>query len=80
MNLKQGDTVMGQFAANTHRRLQEWIADAKGYFPLEGLDYKLIPHSLLSKMAVDKTADIKGDSVPDNLQGAFQTYEQGRVG
>ena len=78
MDLIQGDTIMGQFVVNTHGRLQEWIADAKGYFQLEGLDYKLTPHSLLSKMAVDKTADIKGTGVPDNLQGAFQTYEQGR--
>ena len=69
---------MGQFVVNTHGRLQEWIADAKGYFRSEGLDYKLTQHSLLTRMAVDKTADIKGDSVPDNLQGAYQTYEQGR--
>ena len=28
---------MGKFVVNTHGRLQEWIADAKGYFTREGL-------------------------------------------
>lgn len=69
---------MGKFVVNTHGRLQEWIADEKGYFTAEGLDYELTQHALLTKMAVDKTGKVENKSVPDNLHGAYQTYEQGR--
>ncbi len=72
---------MARFIVNTHGRLQEWIADAKGYFADEGLDYELTQHSLLTKEAEEKfRADaVKvGNSVPDNLNGAYQTYEKGR--
>ena len=69
---------MGKFIINTHGRLQEWIADEKGYFRLEGLDYELTQHQLLTKKAEDKTKGIKAGTVPDNLHGAFQSYEQGR--
>ena len=70
---------MGKFVVNTHGRLQEWIADAKGYFTREGLDYQLTQHSLLTKMAVDKTTGkLECTAVPDNLHGAYLTYEQGR--
>ncbi len=72
---------MAKFVVNTHGRLQEWIADAKGYFTDEGLDYELTQHSLLTKDAQEKfkaeTAKA-GNSVPDNLNGAYQTYEKGR--
>ena len=70
---------MAKFVVNTHGRLQEWIADEKGYFTQEGLDYELTQHALLSKMAVDKTTGkVENSSVPDNLNGAYQTYEKGR--
>jgi NitT/TauT family transport system substrate-binding protein len=69
---------MGKFVVNTHGRLQEWIADEKGYFAKEGLDYVLTQHALLTKMAVDKTGKVENKAVPDNLHGAYQTYEQGR--
>lgn len=32
---------MGKFVISTHGRLQDWIADEKGYFSDEGLDYEL---------------------------------------
>lgn len=67
---------MGKFIVNTHGRLQEWIADAKGYFRDAGLDYELTQHTLLTKHAEQKPN--AGNSVPDNLHGAYQTYEQGR--
>jgi NitT/TauT family transport system substrate-binding protein len=67
---------MGKFIVNTHGRLQEWIADANGYFRDAGLDYELTQHSLLTKQAEQKS--LAGNTVPDNLQGAYQTYEQGR--
>ncbi len=67
---------MGTFVVNTHGRLQEWIADAKGYFRDAQLDYALTQHSLLTKEA--KQQSIAGNTVPDKLEGAYQTYEQGR--
>lgn len=72
---------MGKFIVNTHGRLQEWIADDKGYFIDEGLDYELTQHNLLTKQAPENfkpAAAPAGNEVPDNLNGAFQTYEKGR--
>jgi len=50
-------------------RLQEWVAEAKGYFSAEGLDYEF-RDELISKEG--KRHDL-GDKV-----GAYQTFEQGR--
>ena len=45
---------MGKFTIQPHGRLQEWIADEKGYFRDEGLDYEFL-HGLAarSKKQVD---------------------------
>jgi hypothetical protein len=73
---------MGKFIVNTHGRLQEWIADDKRYFTDEGLDYELTQHTLLTKQAPENfkpaAAAPASNEVPDNLNGAFQTYEKGR--
>lgn len=54
------------FRIHTHGRLQEWVADAKGYFIEEGLtDFSLGQVTLPS-------------SPPDAPAGAYQSYEQGR--
>ena len=67
---------MATFIIHTHGRLQEWVAEAKGYFAAEGLhDYRLSSHDLLSRNHVpDRTSWAN----PDNRNGAYQTYEQGR--
>ena len=40
---------MSTFIIHTHGRLQEWVAEEKGYFAAEGLtDYALSSHGLLS--------------------------------
>ena len=31
---------MGKFIVEPHFRLQEWVAEEKGYFRAEGLDYE----------------------------------------
>ena len=31
---------MAKFRIHTHQRLQEWVAEEKGYFKDEGLDYE----------------------------------------
>jgi ABC-type nitrate/sulfonate/bicarbonate transport system substrate-binding protein len=51
-------------------RLQEWVAEEKGYFAAEGLDYEF-RDELISKEG--KKHDL-GDKV-----GAYQTFEKGRT-
>ncbi len=70
---------MSTFVINPHGRLQEWIAHDKGYFTEAGLtDYELRAHSLLTKDS-PKHAPAP-DALFDNLEGAYQTYEEGRDG
>lgn len=68
---------MSAFIVNPHGRLQEWIADEKGYFTQMGLtDYKLNAHWLLTKEAPKRTEGLI--KIEDNKKGAYQTYEEGR--
>src|SRR5262249_28078984 len=55
---------MAKFVIAPHMRLQEWIAEEKGYFKAEGLDYEF--HDELK-------SHFLGDKV-----GAYQTFEKGR--
>src|ERR1700760_2587407 len=58
-----------KFAIEPHFRLQEWVAEEKGYFKDEGLDYvfqELIQSS-------DGAHHYKGDRI-----GAMQSFERGR--
>ncbi len=68
---------MSTFIINPHGRLQEWIAEEKGYFRKAGLEeYSLQSHELLTR----DTPKLESSSgaVADNLNGAYQTYERGR--
>ena len=59
---------MPQFVISPHMRLQEWVAEEKGYFTAEGLDYEF-------------RAALKADTKSHDLgakTGAYQTFEQGR--
>lgn len=68
---------MAPFIVDSHGRLQEWVADEKGYFKQAGLEnYTISDHSLLTKNSPKK---VHADShVDDNKNGAYQTYEAGR--
>ena len=61
---------MSKFIIAPHMRLHEWVAEEKGYFADEGLDYEF-QDQLTSKDG--KVHDL-GDKV-----GAYQTYERGRT-
>ena len=64
---------MSNFIIHTHGRLQEWVAEEKGYFAAEGLtDYQLAAHGLIS------SAHTPTEPVLDIRQGAYQSYQQGR--
>ena len=68
---------MSTFIIHTHGRLQEWVAEENGYFSAEGLtDYTLSRHGLLSP---DHVRALAPPFDPDNRQGAYQSYEQGRA-
>jgi hypothetical protein len=67
---------MTTFVIHTHGRLQEWVAEEKGYFAAEGLtDYSLASHELLSP---DHIRAQPLAVALDRRSGAYQTYEQGR--
>jgi hypothetical protein len=57
-----------------HGRLQEWVADEKGYFTSEGLQYSFLIEGDYGIHAVrrDDSGEIKS--------GAFETFEAGRDG
>ena len=62
--------ITKKFIIEPHFRLQEWVAEEKGYFRDEGLDYvfqELIKSS-------DGAHHYKGDKV-----GAMQSFERGRA-
>lgn len=61
---------MPQFVIAPHFRLQEWIAEEKGYFKMEGLVYDF--HDELTSMEGKKH-----DLGP--MVGAYQTFERGRT-
>jgi len=62
---------MGKFVISPHFRLQEWVAEEKGYFRLEGLDYEF-----RDNYGPDDAA--KKHATPYKV-GAFQSLEQGRA-
>lgn len=59
-----------KFVIAPHMRLQEWVAEEKGYFADEGLEYEFA-EPLQSK-------DGKVHDLGNNV-GAFQTFEEGRI-
>src|SRR5262245_62391749 len=60
---------MARFVISPHFRLQEWVAEEKGYFTEEGLDYEF--HEAIG------TRDAKRQNLGDRV-GAYQTIERGR--
>jgi ABC-type nitrate/sulfonate/bicarbonate transport system substrate-binding protein len=61
---------MAKFVISPHFRLQEWVAEEKGYFRAEGLEYEF-----RSNWAGD---DLGKSHATPNKVGAFQDIEKGR--
>ena len=59
---------MSKFIIEPHFRLQEWVAEEKGYFRAEGLDYEF-------RELIRST---EGQHHNKANQGAFQSIERGR--
>jgi hypothetical protein len=62
---------MSKFVIQPHFRLHEWVAQEKGYFAAEGLDYEF-------RETFD-SKDAKNHQQGDKI-GAYQTFEKGREG
>ena len=60
-----------KFIIQPHFRLQEWVAEEKGYFRDEGLDYVF---EETVKSTEGKSHDREGEK-----SGAYQTFERGRT-
>ncbi|HEY7065193.1 MAG TPA: hypothetical protein VII06_27195 [Chloroflexota bacterium] len=71
---------MGKFRIHSHGRLQEWVAEEKGYFKDEGLDYEFLVRPMdLSTFHPDAASVQSTDSgLTGVTSGAFETYESGR--
>ena len=59
---------MDRFIIEAHFRLQEWVAEEKGYFTAEGLDYEF-------REFIKSTGGLHHNKVGE---GAFQSIEKGR--
>lgn len=75
----------GKFRIQPHGRLQEWVADEKGYFRDEGLDYEFVS-SFFGTSAhagaagtVQTTESAKPEPRPEVKDGAFESMEAGRA-
>ncbi|HEU5462885.1 MAG TPA: hypothetical protein VFV82_02075 [Candidatus Binatia bacterium] len=66
---------MAKFRIQSHGRLQEWVAEEKGYFKAAGLEYEFVV-----KPIVTWTADVETvESVPEDIRrGAYESIEDGR--
>src|SRR6185437_15309669 len=62
------EIAMGKFIVEPHFRLQEWVAEEKGYFRAESLDYEF-------RELIRSTG---GQHHNKGAQGAFQSIEKGR--
>jgi len=66
---------MSKFIIGPHMRLQEWVAEEKGYFKAEGLDYEFLESTGFSQLSVKSATELP----KDQIKGAYQTIEQGRT-
>jgi NitT/TauT family transport system substrate-binding protein len=73
------------FKIQPHSRLQEWVADEKGYFLSEGLDYVFHVPGSVDEMGVGRSYHINRsiqstEEAPAEVKrGAFETMEAGRT-
>src|SRR4029079_8338171 len=69
-NARTQGEAMDKVAIEPHFRLQEWVAEEKGYFRDEGLDYEFNELVQSSNGAIHQAA---------GKVGAFQSIEKGRA-
>src|SRR4029453_14603567 len=66
------------FRIQPHSRLQEWVAEDKGYFRAEGLEYEFV--TSLASSSVSTGAVRRADEAPIEVRrGALQEMSEGRA-
>jgi hypothetical protein len=70
---------MTKFRIMPHGRLQEWVAEEKGYFGAAGLDYDFVRPSRVGREAMDATVQPADNAPGPVLNGAFESMEAGRA-
>lgn len=67
-----------KFTIQPHGRLNDWVAEEKGYFADEGLDYFLnVEASYKTVPQLAEAADEKAE-IKDLMHGAFERYAEGK--
>jgi hypothetical protein len=66
---------MGKFRIQSHGRLQEWVAEERGYFKDEELDYEFLVKPIITWAA---KVDLVESAPVDIQRGAFESIEDGR--
>jgi NitT/TauT family transport system substrate-binding protein len=69
---------MKKFRIEPHGRLQEWVADEKGYFNDEGLDYEFLT-SYATQASGYGLVQSTESATPEVKRGAFENMEKGRA-
>src|SRR5207248_623108 len=66
------------FRIQPHSRLQEWVAEEKDYFRLQGLVYEFV--TSMASSARTTSAVRRADEAPVELRrGAFEDMQEGRA-
>ena len=69
---------MSKFRIEPHGRLQEWVAEEKGYFNDEGLDYEFLV-SYATQASGYALVQSTETATPEVKRGAFENMEHGRA-
>lgn len=65
---------MAKFIIHSHGRLQEWVAEEKGYFAAEGLDYETVNRPMALTNLIGTAAD-----TPEGFKaGAYEAFAKGK--
>ncbi len=70
---------MSTFRIQPHGRLQEWVAEEKGYFTDEGLDYEFVPSFYGRTPGYGGLMPGSMSVAPEVKSGAYESYAEGRA-
>ena len=70
---------MGKFVIQPHVRLQEWVAEERGHFSDEGLDYEFMSEGLAGTSRTTSAVRRADDAPAELRSGAFEDMQQGRA-
>ena len=70
---------MAKFIVEPHFRLQEWVAEEKGYFRAEGLDYEFDPEGFAGGSVYAPMASVEPSAAAPMAvrSGAFEDFDGG---